>query len=322
MRPSTKSLITNLKPGTKIKGKWHQHTYQIVKKLGNGAIGEVYLALCNQKYVALKISDMPSSITTEVNVLKAFGKVQGTRLGPSLLDVDDWVPFRSHSYSFYVMEYMRGHELNTFLRHKGPEWLGILMIQLLDDLDHLHREGWVFGDLKPENLIVTNSPPRLRWIDVGGTTKIGRAVKEYTEFYDRGYWGLGSRKADPKYDLFAVAMVMIQVYYPQRFEKGQHPTKTLKYKIIQQPALKKYATCLDKALLGKYTSSKEMKADISKILLARVQSPATKMKHSGDVKRSKQHASGNGSPTRWLESLGIAMVTVMLFVIFLILNMF
>ena len=30
------------------------------------------------------------SITSEVNVLKSFAKVQGSTLGPSLLDVDDW----------------------------------------------------------------------------------------------------------------------------------------------------------------------------------------------------------------------------------------
>ena len=84
-----------------------------------------------------------------------------------------------------------------------------------NDLDKLHENGWVFGDLKPENLIVTGPPPKIRCIDVGGTTIQGRAIKEFTEFYDRGYWGLGSRKAEPTYDLFAVAMIMINTAYPK-----------------------------------------------------------------------------------------------------------
>ena len=67
-------------------------------------------------------------------------------------------------------------------------------MQLLNDLDKLHQNGWVFGDLKPENLIVTGPPPKIRCIDVGGTTIKGRAIKEFTEFYDRGYWGLGQEK--------------------------------------------------------------------------------------------------------------------------------
>ena len=91
----------------------------------------------------------------------------------------------------------------------------------------------MFGDLKPENLIVTGPPPSIRCIDVGGTTLQGRAIKEFTEFYDSGYWGLGTRKAEPGYDLFAVAMIMINTAYPKRFNKkdrGISVTKSIKTK--------------------------------------------------------------------------------------------
>ncbi len=40
------------------------------------------------------------------------------------------------------------------MQNRGVEWLGILMIQLLGDLHHLHKAGWVFGDLKPDNVLV------------------------------------------------------------------------------------------------------------------------------------------------------------------------
>ncbi|WP_347836547.1 hypothetical protein [Gracilibacillus sp. JCM 18860] len=56
-----------------------------------------------------------------------------------------------------------------------------------------------------DNLIVSRNPVRLRWVDVGGTTLIGRSIKEYTEFYDRAYWQMGTRRAEPSYDLFALA---------------------------------------------------------------------------------------------------------------------
>ena len=59
-------------------------------------------------------------------------------------------------------------------------------------MDKLHQAGFVLGDLKLDNLIVTNNPIRLRFIDVGGVTLFDRSVKEYTEFYDRGYWQCGA----------------------------------------------------------------------------------------------------------------------------------
>ncbi len=313
-----KSLITNLSPGTIIRGKWHQKNYEIIKRLGHGAIGVVYLAKNNGQPVAIKISEQSSSITTEVNVLKAFQKVQGANLGPSLLDVDDWVMGYEKKYSFYVMEYLQGYDLHTFIKAKGSEWLFILIIQLLEDLERLHQAGWVFGDLKPENLIVTTRPTRLRWIDVGGTTLQGRAIKEFTEFYDRGYWGLGSRKADPAYDLFAVAMVMIQVYYPKRFERGPEPEKTLMLKINQNKVLRKYAPCLRKAIMGEYRSSEEMREDMLRQLTIQ-QRPRQVTAASRSSKSAGQSA--NQSSSRWVESIGIIIVSsIFLIIYFFFLN--
>ncbi|QHS23901.1 phosphotransferase [Virgibacillus sp. MSP4-1] len=319
---STKKPVFNLRPGTKIRGKWHQNTYQIVKVLGSGAIGTVYLALYNQRSVALKISHQASAITTEVNVLKAFEKAQGKRLGPSLIDVDDWVPKQAASYSFYVMEYLKGQSLNSFVQQKGDDWLGIMMIQLLGDLHQLHQIGWVFGDLKPENLIVTHSPSRLRWIDVGGTTKQGRAIKEYTEFYDRGYWEFGSRKADPAYDLFAVAMVMIQVYYPDRFDKGHQPYQTLMNKIKANQQLRSYRTCLEKALRGQYSSSAQMQKELARKIAENRKQPIPRSQPSAATSRQKNYTSvqQKSSPPKWMESLGIAMVTGVLYVFYLLLQ--
>ena len=87
---------------------------------------------------------------------------------------------------YIVMEYIEGPLLLRYVNEKGEEWTPVLISQLLSSLSAIHREGWVFGDLKPENLIVTGPPPQIRCIDVGGTTKEGRAIKEYTEFFDRG----------------------------------------------------------------------------------------------------------------------------------------
>lgn len=263
---TTKNYCNQLKPGTLIRGKWNNEHYIIKRKLGTGAVGSVYLCECNGRHAALKISDQGTSMTVEVNVLKSLGKVQGHRLGPYLLDVDDWEASHGETYAFYVMEYLKGHQLHSFIKHNGTEWVPVFILQLLEDLEQLHRAGWVFGDLKTENLLVVSSPPRIRWVDVGGTTQMGRAIKEYTEFYDRGYWGLGTRKAEPSYDLFALVMVILHVFYPNRFYKTDKPGQLLLQRIHHIPVLRPYKQCLMKAILGKYTSSSQMKADMINIL--------------------------------------------------------
>jgi serine/threonine protein kinase len=255
-------------PGTVITGKWHANKYTVLKELGYGANGIVYLAKFKNSQVALKMSDNGMSITSEVNVLRSFAKVQGSTLGPSLLDVDDWKSNQGQ-ISFYTMEYIQGPDLLTFIQNKGKSWINVLFLQLLNDLNKLHENGWVFGDLKPENLIVTGPTPRIRCIDVGGTTIQGRAIKEFTEFYDRGYWGLGSRKADPAYDLFAVAMIMINTAYPKRFNKTTGGISQLREAIRRQKDLHPFEKVIVKALQGYYTNALQMRTELMSLTLSR-----------------------------------------------------
>ncbi|SES22651.1 serine/threonine protein kinase [Gracilibacillus ureilyticus] len=249
----------HISKGQTVTGKWHKKSYHVVKELGSGAIGTVYLCVYQNVQVALKVSKQSHSITSEVNVLKAFKKVQGHSLGPSLIDTDDYIAPNGYVYSFYVMEYISGDDLPDFINRNGQEWLITLLIGFAKDLQALHDQGYVFGDLKTDNLIVSRRPAKLKWVDVGGTTLQGRAIKEYTEFYDRAYWQMGTRKADPGYDLFALAMVVLRIFYPDGFSKGNNPRKTLNQKIqlaIRSESLKKL---LIKMINGEMNEAIEVK---------------------------------------------------------------
>ncbi|MED1471894.1 serine/threonine protein kinase [Bacillus salipaludis] len=329
MNHSLKSQC-KVSPGTVISGKWHSNQYTILKELGYGANGVVYLANHKNTQVALKMSDNGLSITSEVNVLKSFAKVQGSALGPSLLDVDDWKTNRGQ-VSFYVMEFIKGPDLLTFIEQKGKSWIVVLMLQLLSDLEKLHQNGWVFGDLKPENLIVTGPPPKIRCIDVGGTTIAGRAIKEFTEFYDRGYWGLGSRVAEPSYDLFSLAMIMINTAYPKRFTKTTGGLSQLTEAIRQKPELHSLEKVMVNALKGHYTNARQMRQDLLALL---TDEPLPKHR-----KMSKAAANNSSSPipdlnknnpktrqqyrkkkkkTGWIETGVIAAVFIIFYVVIIL----
>jgi serine/threonine protein kinase len=320
-------------PGTVITGKWHSNKYTVLKELGYGANGIVYLAKFKNSQVALKMSDNGMSITSEVNVLRSFAKVQGSTLGPSLLDVDDWKSNQGQ-ISFYTMEYIQGPDLLTFIQNKGRSWTNVLFLQLLNDLNKLHENGWVFGDLKPENLIVTGPTPRIRCIDVGGTTIQGRAIKEFTEFYDRGYWGLGSRKADPAYDLFAVAMIMINTAYPKRFNKTTGGISQLREAIRRQKDLLPYEKVIVKALQGYYTNALQMRTELMSMTLGKQNSgsvhkstPTTanhtrtiqtqKIVPTGSQPKTRQNYRKKKKKSRWAETFIITMSIVLLYFLYI-----
>jgi len=312
----------NFHPGTVIHGKWSKNCYTLIRELGYGANGMVYLAEGKQGYVALKMSDNSMSITSEVNVLKSFSKVPGSTLGPSLLEIDDWET-QNNRIPFYVMEYIHGPDLLTFVQKKGGGWSDVLILQLLSDLNRLHQEGWVFGDLKPENLIVTGPPTRIRCIDVGGTTMIGRAIKEYTEFFDRGYWGGGSRKAEPGYDLFATAMVMINLAYPKRFTRQGDGLVQLKKAIQAKPELAERRDILWKAINGNYRNALDMRKDLLKNLSndsannqdnPSINVISTKPKKTGAASRVKRRR--QSKIASFLETIMIILVISFLYILY------
>ncbi|WP_456275049.1 protein kinase domain-containing protein [Bacillus sp. AK031] len=307
--------------GTRITGKWHKQQYTIVKELGYGANGIVYLAQTGADYVALKMSDSSMSVTSEVNVLKAFAKVQGAPLGPSLLDVDDW-EIGGKKIPFYVMEYIQGPDLLAFVGKKGFSWTGVLVIQLLNDLDRIHKEGWVFGDLKPDNLIVAGPPYKIRCIDVGGTTMQGRAIKEFTEFFDRGYWLGHSRKAEPSYDLFSAAMILINLSYPKRFNKsGSGGIDQLKNAVGAKEELKKFKEPIMMAIEGKFSSAMEMRQSMLNALSAGNASASRKTApprpSRQPVTASRQQLNKKKSGGGFLETVLIVLIVTLLYVLYI-----
>jgi serine/threonine protein kinase len=326
MMNNTSKKPFNFAPGTVIRGKWYKHIYTIVKELGYGANGMVYLVQGASGYQALKMSDSNVSITSEVNVLKSFSKVQGTPLGPKLHQVDDWET-RGQKIHFYTMEYIQGVNLLSFVQSKGPAWTGVLIAQLLSDLERIHNEGWVFGDLKPENLIVTGPPYRIRCIDVGGTTIQGRAIKEFTEFFDRGYWLGGSRKAEPTYDLFSVGMILINLAYPQRFNKtGNGNIQQLKKAISAKDQLNKFQSTIEKALEGNFRSADEMRNHLlqsishggstaSAASRAKKTPPPSPGQHSSQRSRVQQQKRKKSS--HFLETVMVIMIVSMLYILYI-----
>lgn len=252
-----------LPPGTVVTGKWNGKKYKLERPLGAGANGQVYLATRGRFVCALKIGTEAAELQGEANVLSSLDGIERRRgKSPFLLDVDDFT-LNGRDYPFYVMRYVQGLPLLAYIKRRGAQWIGVIGYRLLERLAELHEAGWVFCDLKSDNVLV-HDYGRVELVDYGGMTAPGRAARQFTEIYDRGYWSAGSRTADPAYDWFAFAMLWLYATDAKRLvqlTKNRLPQDRgiddLMRLVRSNAKLKPMETWLDKAFHGRFADTRE-----------------------------------------------------------------
>jgi len=131
--------------------------YRLVRPLGRGGGGEVWLAENTFAFpgeddqVALKV---PRDQTADHVRLLAEPKLLAKLAHPNIVRV--YSADRSNGIFFVVMEYMPGGALRRLLRRRKPLPAGqVLRLarQILAGLAHAHAARVVHRDLKPENIL-------------------------------------------------------------------------------------------------------------------------------------------------------------------------
>ncbi len=200
--------------GATVRGSWNNNMYHILKKIGEGSFGTVFLVETKRGgKLALKLSQHVTSITNEYKILSSLSnnhKLQELQALPSLFDTDDCT-VEDQLYRFIALEYLEGSSLGELL-NKGSRLSVEELVQIGCSLGKIiqcfHHQQLTLGDIKPSNLICQWGKP-LKVVDFGGVTKFGQPVEEYTQLLDRESWGMGSRIAEPSYDIFSCCLLLM-----------------------------------------------------------------------------------------------------------------
>jgi serine/threonine protein kinase len=202
--------LSMLQKGSVIQGKWTKHNFQLVRRLGAGANGQVYLVRSNNGLYAMKIHDRSGDIALEWGILEQMHRISGYFPDPVMIDDCVGLPLY-----FYLMGWINGQTLDS-LHIMNPSRIRDVLIQILSGLHELHQTSHAYCDIKPQNILLEemSGVSTVRFVDVGGVTPFGRSVRQFTPYYDRAFWNLGSRNADAHYDICAVVLMFICLYSP------------------------------------------------------------------------------------------------------------
>jgi serine/threonine protein kinase len=144
--------------------------YQIVKHLGTGGMGEVYLATDTRldRLVALKI--LSGELANDQRRMQRFqreARIVSSLNQPNILTLFEFGEIES--FHFLASEYVDGETLREYLHGKRLRLSEILDItlQISAALDAAHESRIVHRDIKPENVMIRRRDHIVKVLDFG-----------------------------------------------------------------------------------------------------------------------------------------------------------
>jgi serine/threonine protein kinase len=223
--------------------------YEVVRELGKGAMGIVYLAKdpLIGRLVALKT--IRASAHADDDETREFqqrfmreAQAAGILNHPSIVTVHDIGQDDVSNVSFIAMEYVEGNNLKEVLSQGRPlsfEQIGDIIAQVAEALDFAHAKGIVHRDVKPANVILLDGH-RAKITDFG-IAKIASGAANLTttgQFLGTPNYmapeQIKGAPVDGRTDIFALGICLYECL-TRRKPFGGDSLTSISYKIVHEP---------------------------------------------------------------------------------------
>ncbi len=150
--------VTSKDPGRDLSGTTIGD-FQLLRKLGSGGMGEVYLAQQTslKRTVALKV--LRESLMADETARKRFAVEAEAAAKLTHANIVQIYAFEPHEgMSYMALEYVHGMNLRDHIAKKGPaspRFALKIMEQVAGALHHAAEAGIVHRDIKPDNILLT-----------------------------------------------------------------------------------------------------------------------------------------------------------------------
>ncbi len=298
-------------------GKTVSH-YRIIEKIGEGGMGEVYLAHDTEleRKVALKF--LPARVASDPDALARFKREAQAAAAlnhPNIITIHEIG--RHEDQSFIAMAYVDGELLSDALKKGIPLERALdIVTQVCEGLDKAHQAGIVHRDIKPENLLIDNDG-RVKILDFGlaklaGCTRVTRTGTTVgTASYMSPEQAKGGDDVDARSDVFSAGVVLYELLTGKLPFRGDHEAAVI-YSIMnvdpeplaahKEDLPKDAQRVVDKALAKKpadrYPSTALLAADLEAL------SPG-----------APHHRGAGASPRRWAIPGALALLAIVALIV-------
>jgi serine/threonine-protein kinase len=263
--------------------------YRLLRPLGEGGMGKVYLAVDNdENRVAIKVLP-PRKALAEENALRRFRREMDLSRRCSHPNLARTLSVGTQGDAhFMVMEYIPGESLYEMVKSDRAGPLRVpdaarLFLKLIDGLEAAHKSGLVHRDIKPSNIMITPQGD-VKLLDMG----LARALDDETGL-TRANTVLGTidyaspeqlrdaAKADARSDLYSLGCTLyFALAGTAPFEGGDIINKIFKQRMEDPDPLEKQVrgvpaafAAIVRKLMSKepaerYQNCAELRADLTR----------------------------------------------------------
>jgi eukaryotic-like serine/threonine-protein kinase len=195
--------------------------YRVEGRLGVGGMSTVHLAFDHrlERYVAIKLlAEHLADDPTFVSRFRREALAAARLVHPNIVQVFDFGFDEGHHQHFIVMEHVPGHSCAELLRDRGHldvDQAVEIVCQGCRGLDYAHRNGVVHRDVKPGNLLVSDTDVVkladfgiARATDQSSITQVGSVLG--TAAYLAPEQARGE-EAGPRADIYSLGVVTYQL---------------------------------------------------------------------------------------------------------------
>ena len=208
-------------------------SYQVLRQLGTGAMGEVYLAEHRHLKRKAAVKLLARELVGRPDLLERFfleARATSAIAHPAIVQVFD-CEIDPTGRPYIVMEYLDGEDLASYISRQGwltPVQTADIILPVAAAIATAHEQGVIHRDLKPANVFLASSPlggiqPKV--LDFGiskvmgdrGTMVLtGTGATFGTTFYLPPEQLQAARQADSKSDQYALGTILYECVTGQR----------------------------------------------------------------------------------------------------------